>query len=89
MSRFRETSELTALNRLAGSDVVSRPSARLRRALAASDRAHRVTDGRFDPRVLADLDRLGYRGAALPRPRRDRTGGRDRTGASRRGPVRS
>lgn len=66
MSRFRETSELTALNRLAGSDVISRPSARLRQALAVSDRAHRVTEGRFDPRVLADLDRLGYRGAALP-----------------------
>lgn len=66
LSRFRETSELTALNRLAGSDVASRPSARLRQALAASDRARRVTDGRFDPRVLVDLDRLGYRGAALP-----------------------
>ena len=25
-----------------------------------------MTNGRFDPRVLADLDRLGYRGAPLP-----------------------
>ena len=66
MSRFRDTSELTQLNRLAGTGIVSRPSPRLRRALAAADRAHRVTGGRFDPRVLADLDRLGYRGAALP-----------------------
>lgn len=79
MSRFRESSELTTLNRLAGSGVVARPSPALRRALAASDRAHRVTDGRFDPRVLTDLDRLGYRGAALPdagqaTARRDRTG---------------
>jgi len=90
MSRFRETSELTILNRLAGTDVVSRPSVRLRRAFAASDRAHRITGGRFDPRVLSDLDRLGYRGAALPASgvadgssaRADRPGGRvlDRVG---------
>jgi thiamine biosynthesis lipoprotein len=65
MSRFRDTSELTALNRAAGTGLVERPSARLRRALVASDRAHRVTGGRFDPRVLMDLDRLGYRGAPL------------------------
>jgi len=66
MSRFRDTSELTELNRMAGTGRLTRPSARLRRALVASDRAHRITDGRFDPRVLADLDRLGYTGAALP-----------------------
>ena len=65
MSRFRDTSELTALNHAAGTGQLSRPSARLRQALVAADRAHRVTGGRFDPRVLADLDRLGYRGAAL------------------------
>jgi len=65
MSRFREKSELTALNNMAGTGSISRPSVRLRRALVAADRAHRVTRGRFDPRVLADLDRLGYRGAAL------------------------
>jgi thiamine biosynthesis lipoprotein len=65
MSRFRETSELTAVNRTAGTPAVAWPSPRLRRALVASDRARRVTGGRFDPRVLGDLDRLGYRGAAL------------------------
>jgi thiamine biosynthesis lipoprotein len=66
MSRFRETSELTALNRAAGSgrDVVV--GRRLERAIVSADRARRVTAGRFDPRVLADLDRLGYRGARLP-----------------------
>lgn len=65
MSRFRDTSDITALNRLAGSgDAVPVPR-RLRRALVATDRAHRVTDGRFDPRVLNDLDRLGYAGAAI------------------------
>lgn len=66
MSRFRETSELTALNRLAGRSVTGRPSVRLRQALVAADRARRVTGGRFDPTVLTDLDRLGYRGAPLP-----------------------
>jgi thiamine biosynthesis lipoprotein len=71
MSRFRGTSELTALNRTAGTSAVDRPSPRLRRALVASDRARRVTGGRFDPRVLGDLDRLGYHGAALGEPGTD------------------
>ncbi len=65
MSRFRDDSELTALNRRAGPGVMTRPSRRLRTALAAADRAHRLSGGRFDPRVLDDLDRLGYRGAPL------------------------
>ena len=65
MSRFRDTSELTALNRASGSGATAEPSVRLRRALAAADRANRITGGRFDPRVLVDLDRLGYRGAAI------------------------
>ena len=77
MSRFRDTSELTELNRWAGTSVVTYPSTRLRQALAASDRAHRVTGGRFDPRVLVDLDRLGYRGAVLDEPGvEDRSKGR-------------
>jgi thiamine biosynthesis lipoprotein len=65
MSRFRDSSELTALNRSAGTGVWRAPSMRLRRALVAADRAHRVTGGTFDPRVLTDLERLGYRGAAI------------------------
>jgi thiamine biosynthesis lipoprotein len=72
MSRFRDTSELTAMNRTAGSGAAVRPSPMLRRALVAADRAHRLTGGRFDPRVLSDLDRLGYRGAALDLDRDDR-----------------
>jgi Membrane-associated lipoprotein involved in thiamine biosynthesis len=68
MSRFRDMSELTALNRAASADDVAHPSVRLRRALTAADRAHRITGGRFDPRVLMDLDRLGYQGAALGGP---------------------
>jgi thiamine biosynthesis lipoprotein len=68
MSRFRPTSDLTRLNRLAGTSRVSVPTPRLRQALVAADRARRITDGRFDPWVLTDLDRLGYRGADIGRP---------------------
>jgi len=66
MSRFRETSELTELNRAAGTGRAVPVGRRLERAVIAADRARRVTGGRFDPRVLAVLDRLGYRGASLP-----------------------
>lgn len=65
MSRFRDDSEITRLNRAAGIGPAFRVSARLRRALSASDRAHRLTAGRFDPRVLGDLDRLGDEGAPI------------------------
>jgi thiamine biosynthesis lipoprotein len=65
MSRFRDDSEITRLNRLAGADRPLRVSRRLRLALVVADRARRATDGRFDPCVLADLDRLGYRGAPI------------------------
>jgi thiamine biosynthesis lipoprotein len=69
MSRFRETSELTALNRAAGVRRPIRVGRRLERAVVAADRARRVTDGRFEPRVLRDLERLGYPGGVdLPRP---------------------
>jgi thiamine biosynthesis lipoprotein len=71
MSRFRETSELTALNRSAGTGRPVQVGRRLERAIVAADRARRVTDGRFEPRVLRDLERLGYPGGVeLP----DRTG---------------
>lgn len=56
MSRYREDSELTRLNR-AGS--LADPSRHLVKALAAADRAGRITAGRFDARVVADLERLG------------------------------
>ena len=67
LSRFRDDSELTALNRAASGDRVA-VSRRLRILLALMDRAHRTTDGRFDPRVLVDLERIGERGAPLDRP---------------------
>jgi FAD:protein FMN transferase len=65
LSRFRTTSDLTRLNLTAGSGQPVDVPRRLERALVAADRAQRVTGGRFDPRVLRDLDRLGYAGAPL------------------------
>ncbi len=66
LSRFRPTSGLTALNRRAGDAEPAPVVPALARALAAAASAHRRTGGAFDPRVLADLERLGYRGADLP-----------------------
>jgi thiamine biosynthesis lipoprotein len=68
LSRFRDDSELTMLNRLAGSGAVVPVSGRTRRGLAAIDRAFRITDQRFDASVLGALERIGERGAALDRP---------------------
>ena len=65
LSRFRPTSDLTRLNLAAGSGRAVDVPRRLERALVAADRAHRATGGRFDPRVLRDLDRLGYAGAPI------------------------
>jgi thiamine biosynthesis lipoprotein len=68
MSRFSETSEITRLNRRAGRGEPVALSRRLRQALVTSERARRLTDGRFDPRVLVDLERLGDRGAGIELP---------------------
>lgn len=68
LSRFRDDSELTALNRHAGSGRTVGVSWRLRTALAAVDRASRITGGRFDARVLATLERIGEHGAPLDAP---------------------
>lgn len=65
MSRFRDSSEVTILNRAIGRTGPMSVSRRLSRALVACDRANRVTDGRFDPRVLADLERIGDHGAPI------------------------
>ncbi|HEY3334220.1 MAG TPA: FAD:protein FMN transferase [Candidatus Limnocylindrales bacterium] len=70
LSRFREDSELTALNRLAGSESAVAVSWRLREAVALMARAARITGGRFDPSVLAALERLGEHGAAVYAPGR-------------------
>jgi thiamine biosynthesis lipoprotein len=84
MSRFRDTSDLTRLNRVAGTGVAVDVPRRLERAVAAADRAHRLTDGRFDPRVLGDLERLGYQGAAVDA---GRVGPGDASGRWGPGPV--
>ncbi|MCJ7712669.1 MAG: FAD:protein FMN transferase [Chloroflexi bacterium] len=68
LSRFRDDSELTALNRLAGTGRVVAVSWRLRTMLAIVHRASRLTDGRFDASVLTDLERIGERGAVLEVP---------------------
>ena len=65
LSRHRPTSELTALNRRAGEAELHLVGRRLAAALAAADRAHRLTGGAFDPRVLADMERFGWTGAPL------------------------
>ncbi|MGZ9161189.1 MAG: FAD:protein FMN transferase [Candidatus Limnocylindrales bacterium] len=71
LSRFRDDAELTRLNRTAGSGHEVAVGRRLERAVVAADRARRLTDGRFDPRVLVDLERLGDRGAPLDGPAGD------------------
>lgn len=67
MSRFRDDSELTALNRAGGRgrEVVTR---RLARALAAADRARRMTGGRFDTRVVDALEVHGFGAVEQGRP---------------------
>jgi len=75
LSRFRDDSELTMLNRLAGTGAVVPVSGRTRRALAAIDRAFRVTGQRFDASVLGTLERIGEHGAALDRPAPPRPAG--------------
>jgi thiamine biosynthesis lipoprotein len=64
LSRFREDSELTALNRLAGTGGLALVSWRLRTMLATVHRAGRVTGGRFDATVIDVLERIGEHGAA-------------------------
>jgi thiamine biosynthesis lipoprotein len=83
MSRFRETSEITRLNRLAADAPPSPVSRRLRQALMACDRARRLTDGRFDPRVLLDLERLGDPGAPIDAQDGSRAGSTTRADGGR------
>jgi thiamine biosynthesis lipoprotein len=58
LSRFREDSELSRLNALAGRPVVV--SELLLDALAAALAAARATAGLYDPTLLRALERLGY-----------------------------
>ena len=63
LSRFRDGAELVGLDRFAGTGVAIRVGRRLERAVVTADRARRVTGGRFDPRILGDLEALGEHGA--------------------------
>lgn len=63
-SRFEPTSELTRLNARIGQVV--EVSGRFQQVLHLAEKAHRITAGAFDPRVIRHLDRLGYPGAPLP-----------------------
>jgi len=56
MSRYRQESEITQLHRHGS---LPEPSRRLTAALTSAARAGRLTGGRFDPRVIVDLERLG------------------------------
>lgn len=57
-SRFRETSELTHLNRSAGQWVTVSPDMFTVLDLALD--CYRATDGLFNPSILPDLQRAGY-----------------------------
>ena len=65
MSRFREDSEITRLHR--ARSPVAGLSRHLVAALSAADRATRMSDGRFDARVVVDMERLGF--VAVPHTR--------------------
>jgi thiamine biosynthesis lipoprotein len=62
LSRFRPTSDLVRLNDVAGDPAGLAVHPRLVAALVAAERARRMTEGAFDPRILRDLERLGYLG---------------------------
>jgi thiamine biosynthesis lipoprotein len=65
LSKFRDDADLVALDRVAGTGIAWSVGRRLERAMVIAERARRVTGGRFDPRVLDDLERLGEHGATL------------------------
>ena len=65
LSRFRADSEVSVLNRAALRGEGRPVGWRLALAAHACDRAHRLSGGRFDPRILDLLDEWGYHGADL------------------------
>jgi thiamine biosynthesis lipoprotein len=67
LSRFRSDSELSVLNARAADPEWHAVGERLWTCLVVSRRAHRITEGRFDPRVIAVLEAIGERaGVSLP-----------------------
>jgi FAD:protein FMN transferase len=65
LSGYRNDSELAALNAHARMNVSAPVGRRLYLALSLAHRAWRLTEGRFDPRVMTTLVRLGQPGLAL------------------------
>lgn len=61
MSRFRDDSALTRLCRASPNGLEDVPRV-LVRALVVADRATRMTNGSFDPRIVSALERIGYTG---------------------------
>ena len=61
LSRFRADSDLSRLNGDAGSGALREVDPRLRIMLTLARRAQRQTGGRFDPRTVEVLERLGER----------------------------
>jgi len=72
LSRFRRSSEIEIARRNGG--VAAAPTRRLASALTSADRARRLTGGRFEPRVLVDLERLEGAPELEPRSGDDRSG---------------
>lgn len=65
LSRWEASSALSRLNASVGMSVVVPPM--LRRALVLAWRAFRITNGRFDPRIIGALEAAGERaGVSLP-----------------------
>jgi len=67
LSRWRPDSALSRLNATAGNGSWTSVDGRLFALLIASARAHRISGGRFDPRVVARLEALGEE-AGVPLP---------------------
>jgi len=57
-TRFKETSELSALNRSAGDWFTVSPE--MLEVLIAAEECHLATNGIFDPSILPDLQHVGY-----------------------------
>jgi thiamine biosynthesis lipoprotein len=72
LSRFRRTSALTRLNQAVSEGACRLTTRRVMAFVGLAHRAYRVTEGTFDPRVIADLEAIGERaGIDLPSGRRD------------------
>lgn len=88
LSRFKPESELSLANLRAGSSEQLAPGRRLRTLLTIAARAQRVTEGRFDPRVITVLEAIGEEGGLPLPPTRSGRGAAWLATATRRGHFR-